>query len=100
MRKIKTLLMIMILGMLFVSCTSYNNNPSVNTEELTLLYEADTVQYVVVTDESNNVTYFRLDDGKAIPEVTLQDEQIALPIIGSIIVLLWVSVMAYSVGRD
>ena len=100
MRKIKTLLMIVILGMLLVSCDNYNKNPKVDTEELNMMYEADTVQYLVVTDEDNNVTYFRIEDGRATPEVTIVDTMIAVPIVFTTALILWIGLMAYSIGKD
>lgn len=100
MRKIKTLLMIMVLGMLFISCSEYNKDPLVKAEEMSLMYEADTLQYLVVTDTKNNITYFRLEDGKPIPEVSLQDKMVAVPLIFTGIFVILIFMAGYSIGKD
>jgi hypothetical protein len=68
MRKIKTLLMIMVLGMLFISCDNeVTVNPSVDVEDLELLYNAtDTIQVVAVT-EQDKVTYYDVSTDRPVP---------------------------------
>jgi hypothetical protein len=102
MRKIKTILMIMVLGMLFISCEEYNKDPIVREEVLSQLDEADTLQYLVVTDEFNNITYFRINEGRTVPtpEVKLLDKMVAVPIIFSVIGVILIFLAGFSIGKE
>ena len=73
MRKIKTVLMIMVLGMLFISCSDgVITNPSVDKEKLEQLYTAsDTTLYAVVTDE-DFIRYYDISiPNRPVPELTV-----------------------------
>ena len=83
MRKMKTMLMIMVLGMMFISCDNeVTMNPSVDAEDLELLYAAtDTIQVVVVTEQTK-ITYYDVSNDRPIPMVkVLLDTPIKLLIL-------------------
>ena len=65
--------MIMILGMLFISCSDgVITNPSVYATKLEQLYTAsDTILYAVVTDEDNIRYYDITVPNRPVPELTI-----------------------------
>lgn len=81
----KTILMIMILGMLFISCSDgVITNPSVDAKKLEQLYTAsDTVLYAVVTDEDYIRYYDISTPNRPVPKLTvIRDSPVQWLILG------------------
>jgi hypothetical protein len=101
MRKMKTILMMIVLGMLFISCSNeVLVNPNVDAEDLELLYNAtDTIQYIVVTDGDNKTYYNLANPDRPVPEVkVMRDTPIGALMMGFFL-LIGIGI-GYAIGSD